>query len=490
MEGVFGEIRFCKINGVSMAVKSIKSFEDKISYKEQLNEYILRKYLPETFNYCVGRVDKCKLVYPRMDMDSYDSLKNICNQSVCDDVDMKNYFEQCVTALYDIHSRMITHNDIKSDNIMIKDGKVKLIDAGGCTIRSLMPHYNNYSSTESSKAMRMFRGDKLHNKYLFNCFSIYGKKYFLQPKHINVNSDVFALANLFMCSLYWYVTKIDTFSKFIVFNGDLYICSNFDNGDDHSIDDFVKIDDEVVQDILTFDVGNMILLLLNVDNNISAKRVLRYLDDREEVPLWNSIFTETYDIDFREHDEYKSKNFLLDHLRNCYVRYTDDEIFNLLNYLRTKKGDLGDLEYYDEVCDYISDDTITLDCQTVRSFDFFINAFDTYKNKYSLNTIFNLFLYPPFRRGECTLNVIHEFAVPFYNNAIPDGKIKESAFEDDIVVINFMNHLAVRDIDRRLGGMSDEKSFNKMINEVYDIINIITSDNVNFGEYKINELLN
>ncbi len=480
MSGTFGFVKFDVIDGVNVAIKTPQGKDKKLHLAEQLNEFNLRKYLPSSFNRCIGVLDKYKIYYIRMEKDAHDSLNDICNDRFCDEVDMMNYFTQCVNCLYDLHSKFISHNDIKSDNIMIKNNVVKLIDAGACEIRSLMPHFNNACYTGCSNMMRTYRGRKDYCRFEFNSFTLDGEKYYVDINYINMNNDMFALGNMFINSIYMNVSKKKTFAKYIVCFGNLYRCEKYDGKNGERIDNFQIVPQNIVDKMLDFSVIPYCLAIINVDSNISAKKIRKLLHNNEyiEYKKENIVYKEQVPCLSLEKSmktlEDENFSFILNYIERNHVLYTDDEIFSLQRYLDGEDIDIGDLEYYPELSNYINDDYIIIQNECHHTFNDFMTIFNDFHNIFSLNTVLNMFLYNNFRDNKCHYNdIIDQFALSFYITAIDKKRIIKGMFDDDITLINFMNHISYDSITDRLNGMSLEESKDKIIRIIYKIVNII-----------------
>lgn len=86
-----------------------------------------------------------RVTHNYIEMPYYGSPISTCDISKCPDQMKRNYFSQIVSAIHYLNNCRIMHNDIKPDNILLKQNKITVIDFGISSVVSFHPLVQSYA---------------------------------------------------------------------------------------------------------------------------------------------------------------------------------------------------------------------------------------------------------------------------------------------------------------------------------------------------------
>lgn len=156
--GVFGSVKLAKIHTLKTIVV-VKVLDEKTSQKSLLAEVVALLTLSgnEHFPFCYGLLDQQKCIVMeflgKTDGDTYSPYPTLAKLNTLRKIDvssMKYIFTEVLKAVQFLHSKGILHNDIKSDNVVVCDDRVVLIDLGKATMMKCPVIYNLNKSGQVS----------------------------------------------------------------------------------------------------------------------------------------------------------------------------------------------------------------------------------------------------------------------------------------------------------------------------------------------------
>lgn len=169
-EGTFSEVLKCQHikDGSFYAMKRMKQRYTSIDQINNLREIqAMRRLSPHDnivelkevlFNKKTGILS---LICELMDQNLYELIRG--RKSYLPESDIKSYMYQLCKSIEHLHKNGIFHRDVKPENVLLKDSKVKLGDFGSCrSVYSKQP-YTEYISTRWYRAPECVLTDGYYN---------------------------------------------------------------------------------------------------------------------------------------------------------------------------------------------------------------------------------------------------------------------------------------------------------------------------------------
>lgn len=421
--------------------------------------------------------------------------------------DLKMIFYELVKIVFILHSKGIVHNDIKLENFLFIDKKIKIIDFGLSDFLIYSPHNDivtNYICTDYTKApdtRKTYETDiyslgltilhlilksyfKIDLKYVDNEINVikYIKDKDMITDIIEYNSNYFIKKVGLEC--YDLIKKMLIFEKELRINiVDIINHPYFKEFEKSKIDNFNK-------NVKKYDKYKYNYIIQIKKSLIPVNYIYKYIN-YTQLEYFNNI----YEIKYKHlhFDNYLNQKVTLDNVNNLYLdidKYTPySKIFNIDSFINTilflrKEINIRKInlkffnEYFLMLCILFN---------SIFTYEYGRISYDNFNKIYSVtNEIFN-FIYL-----DCIKLIYEDFNIYFFNSILSIF-LDEITYEYEIINSDYSINLKIKCIELFITLIKEKiiKEVNFITIVKYSINNIMAQIlNKNIIEYNLSPLIN